>query len=154
VWNASWLSPSGKINQQDKFIFINEKSDKQLGVKHMTTVSILPLSDTNGEKFYRAVSGDKQSTGKTAGQALDALTHQLGLSAFEGPLVIQSFRSDPFFSFEQQQRLSELMILWHSARDQGQELLSDQQAALDSLVEAELRAATARTAALMKSEHQ
>ncbi|MFN6483930.1 MULTISPECIES: hypothetical protein [unclassified Nostoc] len=40
-----------------------------------------------------------------------------------------------------------------SARDRGQELLPDQQAQFDDLVEAELRAATARTAALMQPEN-
>ncbi len=57
---------------------------------------------------------------------------------------------DPFFSVEQQERLSQLMNLWRSALDQGRELPPDQQAELDRLVEAELRAATARTAALMQ----
>ena len=39
----------------------------------MTTVAILPIYDASGNKSYRAVAGDKQSIGKTAGQALDAL---------------------------------------------------------------------------------
>lgn len=124
----------------------------------MTTVAILPTRDASGEKSYRAMSddkplcvyaGDKHSVGKTAGQALDALTAQLGEIEFSALLLIQSFRPDTFFSAEQQERLSELMRLWRSARDQGEELLPEQQAQLDDLVEAELRAATARTAALM-----
>jgi hypothetical protein len=61
-------------------------------------------------------------------------------------LIIQSFRPDSLFSAEQQKRLSELMELWRIARDQGQDLPPDQQAELDSLVEAELETATARTA--------
>jgi len=116
----------------------------------MTTVAILPISDANGEKSYRAIAGDKSSIGKTAGQALDALTAQLDELEFNAPLVIQSFRPDSFFSLEQQERLSELMHLWRLARDQGQALPPAQQAELDHLVEAELRAATARTAALMQ----
>ena len=116
----------------------------------MTTVAILPISDVNGEKSYRAIAGTKHSVGKTAGQALDALTAQLDEMEFSTLLVIQSFRPDSFFSAEQQERLSELMNLWRSARDQGQELPPEQQAELDSLVEIELRAATARTAALMQ----
>jgi hypothetical protein len=116
----------------------------------MTTVAILPISDASGEKSYRAIAGDKYSIGKTAGQALDALTIQLGETEFSALLVIQSFRPDSFFSAEQQEKLSELMNLWRLARDQGQELPLKQQAELDRLVEAELRAATARTAALMQ----
>lgn len=116
----------------------------------MTTVAILPISDASGEKSYRAIAGDKHSVGKTAGQALDALTAQLGETEFSALLVIQSFRPDPFFSTEQQERLSELMKLWRLARDQGQALPSVQQIELDGLVEAELRAATARTTVLMQ----
>lgn len=119
----------------------------------MTTVAILPISDVNGEKSYRAIAGDKYSVGKTAGQALDALTAQLDEVAFSTLLVIQSFRPDPFFNAEQQERLSELMSLWRLAQNQGQELSPEQQSELDALVETELRAATARTAALMQQDN-
>jgi hypothetical protein len=44
----------------------------------MNTVAILPISDVNGEQSFRAIAGDKQSISKTAGQALDGLTSQLG----------------------------------------------------------------------------
>ncbi|NJN90607.1 MAG: hypothetical protein HC840_19235 [Leptolyngbyaceae cyanobacterium RM2_2_4] len=42
------------------------------------------------------------------------------------------------------------MSLWRLARDQGRILLPEQQAELDSLVEAELRAATVRTAQMQQ----
>jgi hypothetical protein len=114
----------------------------------MTTVAILPISDSSGEKSYRAIAGDKQSVGKTAGQALDALAAQLNETEFSTLLVIQTFRPDSFFSAEQQERLAELMNLWRLARDQGQSLPPVQQTELDALVEAELRAAATRTATL------
>lgn len=120
----------------------------------MTTVAILPISGASGERIYRAVAGDKQSTGKTAGEALDGLTAQLEGSEFATLLIIQSFRPDWFFSAEQQQRLSELMNLWRTARDEGQTLPPEQQTELDKLVEAELKAATARTAALVQQLNQ
>jgi len=41
------------------------------------------------------------------------------------------------------------MNLWRTACDRGETLSLEQQAELDSLVEAELKAATARTAALV-----
>ncbi|QFS47144.1 hypothetical protein [Nostoc sphaeroides] len=44
------------------------------------------------------------------------------------------------------------MSLWRLGRDQGQALPPEQQAELDTLVEAELKAATARTAALIQQE--
>jgi hypothetical protein len=118
----------------------------------MATVAILPISDPSGERSYRAIAGNKHSVGKTAGQALDALTSQLGETNFTALLVIQSFRPDSFFSAQQQERLSDLMGLWRLARDQGQELSSEQQAELDQLVETELQAATARSAALVNSD--
>jgi hypothetical protein len=98
----------------------------------MTTVAILPVSDANGERIYRAVAGDKQSTGKTAGEALDALTALLEGDEFSTLLIIQSFHPDWFFSAFQQQRLSELMNLWRTARDEGQTLPPEQQAELDT----------------------
>lgn len=119
----------------------------------MTTVAILPISDVNGERAYRAIAGDKYSVGKTAGQALDALTAQLDEIEFSALLVIQSFRPDSFFSAEQQERLSELMNSWRLARDQGQELPPEQQAELNRLVELELQAATARTSVLMQQRN-
>ncbi|GBE91850.1 hypothetical protein [Nostoc cycadae] len=100
----------------------------------MKTVAILPISDAKGEKSYRAIAGDKHSVGKTAGQALDALTAQLDEIEFSALLIIQSFRSDSFFSAEQQERLSELMNLWRLARDQQQQLPPEQQAELDRLL--------------------
>jgi hypothetical protein len=115
----------------------------------MNTVLILPISNINGEQSYRAIAGDKQWIGKTAGQALDGLTSQLGATEFNALIVIQSFDPDQFFSANQQKRLSELMNLWKIARDQGQVLRSEQQTELDILAESELRAATARTAALI-----
>ncbi len=118
----------------------------------MTTVAILPILDADGEKTYRAIAGDKHSIGKTAGQALDALTTELGEIEFSALLIIQNFSPDKFFSAKQQERLSELMSLWRSARDQGQALSPELQAELDTLVEVELRAATARTAALIQQE--
>jgi hypothetical protein len=116
----------------------------------MTTVSILPIPNASGETVYRAIAGDQQSVGKTAGQALDALTAQLGETEFRGVLLIQNFRPDPFFNASQQARLSELMVLWRVARDRGQMLPPTQQVELDDLVEAELRAATARTATIVQ----
>ncbi len=116
----------------------------------MTTVEIVPISNASGEQSYRAIAGDKHSVGKTAGQALDALTAQLNQTAFSALLFIQSAHPDKFFSAEQQERLSALMSLWRTARDQGQELPSEQKAELEKLVEAELSAAAARTAALAR----
>jgi hypothetical protein len=44
----------------------------------MKTISITTVSAINGDRLYHAVMGSQQSTGKTAGEALDALTMQMG----------------------------------------------------------------------------
>ncbi|NJN23735.1 MAG: hypothetical protein HC810_04205 [Acaryochloridaceae cyanobacterium RL_2_7] len=90
-----------------------------------------------------------QSEGKTAGQALDALTAQLEQTDFRALLVVQSFTPDYLFNAHQQARLAELMELWRAARDKGESLATEVQLELDNLVELELTAATARTTALL-----
>ncbi|KAM3097929.1 hypothetical protein ACKFKF_18575 [Phormidesmis sp. 146-12] len=118
--------------------------------KDMTTVAILPISDINGERIYEAIAGDKRSIGKTVGEALDGLTVQLENEEFSALLVIQSFSPDNLFGAKQQERLSELMNLWRTARDSGQSLSPAQQIELDRLVEAELKAATARSEGILQ----
>lgn len=114
----------------------------------MTTVAILPISDDSGDRAYRAISGDKQSIGKTAGEALDALTAELA-DDFLAMLLVQSVGPDRFFGVAQQQRLADLMMLWHNANNQGLTLPHSLQNELDTLVSAELKAAIARSAAIL-----
>ncbi len=111
----------------------------------MTTVAILPILDSRGDKVYRAIAGHQQSEGKTAGQALDALTDQWEQADFSGLLLIPGFQPDALFNADQQHRLADLMTEWRAARDRGGELPANQQAELEALVEAELLAATMRT---------
>ena len=95
---------------------------------------------------YRGLAGDKQSLGNTPGEALDALTPQLTDDGTGLLVVVQSLRPDRFFGAEQQRRLAELMGHWRTAQDQGKSLSPAQQAELDALVEAELRASVDRAA--------
>ena len=118
----------------------------------MTTVEISLLSNASGEKGYRAVSGDSYCEGKTAGQALDALLTKLGEPEFSRLVVTHSADPDLLFTDEQQERLAGLMLLWQEAKEQGRELPPEQKSELEALVEAELQAEKARTAALMKQE--
>jgi hypothetical protein len=62
------------------------------------------------------------------------------------PITIPRFGADEYFTAEQQTRLAELMSRWRQARDAGTSLPVAEQAELDSLVAAELQAATARGA--------
>ncbi|HJT78520.1 MAG TPA: hypothetical protein VJ739_15050 [Gemmataceae bacterium] len=116
----------------------------------MTTIAIFPDQPEASPPRFRAVAGRAESVGDTAGQALDALAAQLG--GLEGTtlVVVHPTRPDSLFTAEQQDRLAELMNRWRAARDAGGRLPAEEQAELDALVEAELRAASARSAALAR----
>ena len=100
----------------------------------MVTITILPESDR-----YRALSGDKESTGRTAGEALDALTSQLAEGEGGTLVIVQTHKPDRFFGAAQQERLAELMRL----REAGG-LTAEDERELEGLVEAELRGARER----------
>lgn len=116
----------------------------------MTKVAIVPEPTPTGETAYRAIAGAWNSVGKTAGQALDALTALLPKDEAGTVLVVQHQFPDRFFTARQQGRLRTLMTRWRAARDAGKALPPAEQAELDALSEAELRAATERTNALLK----
>jgi hypothetical protein len=116
----------------------------------MTTIAIVPEVIQPTGKTYRAIAGDHQSVGRTAGEALDALTSQLSEDEAGTLLVVQHLRPDRFFTAQQQQRLEELMQRWRAARDSQAVLPPEEQAELESLVEAELQGAMQRAAALVQ----
>jgi hypothetical protein len=115
----------------------------------MQTISIGTISSTNGDRLYRAASGNRQSTGKTAGAALDALTAQMENQEIEGFLLLQNHQPDRFFTALQQQRLTELMSGWRTARDTGDSFPIDLQSELDALIDAELNATADRSQAIL-----
>jgi len=114
----------------------------------MTKVAILPVLTGRGGIYYRALAGDRRSQGKTAGEALDALTLQLSDDKTGTLVIVQSRRPDCFFGAVRQQRMAELMEHWRLARDRGETLPAEEQSELEALVETELRASADRTDAL------
>ena len=116
----------------------------------MITIAILPESPGSPTTTYRAVAGNKQSVGQSAGQALDALTAQLSEAESGTLVVVQNLRPDHFFTAAQQQRLEELMSHWRTARDNNTPFPLVEQDELDALVAAELAAAVERTKALFQ----
>ena len=114
----------------------------------MTKVAILPIPTEQGALSYRAIAGEKHAQGKTAGEALDALTAQLSADEASTLIIVQHLRPDRFFTAAQQQRLDALMARWRTARDQGATLPADEQTELEALVEAELQASAARATTL------
>ncbi len=114
----------------------------------MTKIAILPIPTDQGELSYCAIGGAKHAQGKTVGEALDALTAQLSADETSTLIIVQSLRPDRFFTAAQQQRLGALMARWRTARDQGQTLPADEQADLQTRIEAELHASAVRAATL------
>jgi hypothetical protein len=96
-------------------------------------------------------TGRRQSVGLTPGEALDALTAQLGTDEAGTLVVIQHLRPDAFLTADQRQRLGDLLARWRAARDRGTALPPDEQAELDALVAAEPDA-TGRRAATLAGE--
>lgn len=112
----------------------------------MTRVAILPVPSKRGGIEFCAVSGERRSQGSTAGEAFDALAAQLPSTDSSTLVLVQAFRPDRFFDARQREQLCELMQRWRAARDAGQPFA--EQAELDALIDAELRAAGARAAHL------
>ena len=106
----------------------------------MTTISIVPENPGSPTTTYRAVAGSVQSVGKTPGQALDALTAQIGTIDSSSLILVRQAQPDEFFTAEQQQRLAELMSRWRAARGGGPALTPEERTELDALAQAELRA--------------
>jgi hypothetical protein len=120
----------------------------------MITISIIPEKPNTGELIWRAMSGESESFGKTAGEALDALTAKLNGEAAGIPLLVRQLEPDRFFTLEQQQRLNDLMARWRAARDAGHTLPANEQTELESLVEAEVRGAGLRVEQTLASLNQ
>jgi hypothetical protein len=114
----------------------------------MKKITILPVLGTNGDTSYCAVAEDKQSIGKTAGEALDALALQFSENETDSLVVVQSLRPDQFFNADQQKQMSDLMLRWRTARDNGQALSAEEQASLKLLIESELKASESRAVAI------
>lgn len=109
----------------------------------MRTVVVLP-NNQNGKSF-RAISGEKESFGKTIGEAVDLLTAQLENAGDETLYIVQRFSPDEFFTAVQQKRLSELMDKLHEAQDGEGQFSSEEQAELEKLIAAELEGSGRRT---------
>ena len=114
----------------------------------MTNVAIFPEPSAHGEVEYRAVSGGRQAIARTAGGALDALTEQLPADETGTLVIVQNHRPDRFFDASQQRRLGELMAAWRASRDAGATLTPAEQAELEALVDAEVKASGERAAAV------
>ena len=114
-------------------------------------ITITSETKDTSETQWRAMTKGRQFIGKTAGEALDNLSKELGERQNGYFIVYEQWQPDDFFTATQQQRLQELMTRWRAARDAGGTLSANEQQELEQLVEAEL-AGSARRAEKMVSE--
>ena len=88
--------------------------------------------------LFLCIAGSRRSTGRTAGEALDALIAQEGESIVSSSLFIQRFAPDAFFSKEQYERMKSLLARRNL-------LTTEENSELDALIDAELDATVERT---------
>ena len=114
----------------------------------MTAVAIIKEGTAaNAPALYRAVAqpGNTQATGRTAGEALDALTARLGASGESSLFVLQPAQPDVYFNAAQISRLRELT---QKAQAHSVSLTPDEDAERHALIRAELLASAHRIGAL------
>jgi hypothetical protein len=116
----------------------------------MNTIAILPESGEEHPTTFSAITKGHKATGHTPGEALDALTSQLGAEKTGVAVVVQRFFPDKYFSAEQRDRLSELMARWRTARESGDSLPPSEQADLERLIDEELEGSTERAAQIAR----
>jgi len=122
--------------------------DLQEGTDAMTKVAVYHESADPESMPFRAVSGRNQAMGRTAGEALDALAAQLPQEDADTLVIVRNMSPDRFFSAEQRRRMEELMALRREAIAGNSLLTAQEEAELEQLVDAEVRAATERATAL------
>jgi hypothetical protein len=115
----------------------------------MTRVAVFQENAATDEMPFRALTGRNQAMGRTAGEALDALTTQLENEERDTLIIVRNLGPDRFFTAEQRQQLEQLMAKWRAARDTGGSLPAAEKAELERLIETEVRAATERATALL-----
>lgn len=104
----------------------------------MTAIAIRTDQKETGERRFRAIAGDRQSLGKTMGEALDALTAEWGDSVQETIVLIQRFQPDQYFTQAQYDRMQALLA-------RRPTLTPEERTELEALIDAEVDATVART---------
>ena len=110
----------------------------------MDAITILPTHQP--EESYEAAQGTLSARGRTAGEALDALTALLEPETHV--VVVQAQRPDRFFGATERARLEALMRRFHDAQASGEPLGEAEQAELERLIDVELDASEERARAL------
>jgi hypothetical protein len=123
---------------------------REKGIDSMTRVALSQEPGDAGSLLYRAVAGRNQAMGRTAGEALDALAMQLPREDADTLVIVRNMSPDRFFTAEQRRRLEQLTALRREALAGNSRWNAEDEAELESLIDAEVRAATERAAALFR----
>ncbi|HWE00808.1 MAG TPA: hypothetical protein VG326_00260 [Tepidisphaeraceae bacterium] len=115
----------------------------------MTKVTITAEPSGSPTRSFRAATRGRESVGSTPGAALDALAEQLDETEANMLIIVQNMRPDEFFTAAQQQQLGELLAKRRTALDTGKEMEPAEKAKLETLIDAELDAATSRAATMI-----
>ncbi len=116
----------------------------------MTRVALSQEPGDAGSMPYRAIAGRNQAMGRTAGEALDALSTQLPGEEADTFVIVRNMSPDRFFTAGQRRRLEELMNLRRDALAGNSRRGAEEEAELEQLVDAEVRSAAERAAALLR----
>jgi hypothetical protein len=110
----------------------------------MTAIAVRSEDRESGEHRFRAIAGNRQSVGRTMGEALDALMADCGDDVQETAVLIQRFRPDAYFTEAQVQRMQDLLA-------RRATLTREERKELEALIDAELDATVARTDSLVRA---
>jgi len=111
----------------------------------MTSIAIRTDQKETGERQFRAIAGDRQSLGRTMGEALDALTAEWGDNIQETVVLIQRFQPDQYFTQAQHDRMQALL-------SRRSTLTPEERIELEALIDAEVDATVARTATRVRPQ--
>jgi len=111
--------------------------------KTMPAIAIRRENRDAGEPCFRAVAGNRESFGRTRGEALDALMADWGDDIEETAVLIQRFGPDAYLTQAQYDRMQELLA-------RRSTLSTEERAELESLIDVELDATVARTKSLVR----
>lgn len=109
----------------------------------MPSIAMRTEKSQAGAPRFRAVAGNRQSVGRTMGEALDALTADWGDDIQETVVFIQRFQPDAYFTAAQYCRMQELLA-------RRAMLTAEERTELETLIDAELAATVARTESLIR----
>ena len=109
----------------------------------MPSISLRREDEKSGQPRFRATAWDRQSVGRTVGEALDALVATWADDDTTSAVLIQRFRPDDHFTASQHDRQRDLL-------NRSATLTTDERAELEGLIDLELDATISRTNCLIR----